>query len=182
VCEQFFSRATHRFLREARDDLECSQLVGREVPGPLGLACGRLGASQGEALGFAGPVAFARYRRRRTRLALPGGLSALEDHGVSGPRYAQLAHVTGRAHVRLRPGRTLGALGGFEQNLGASALGGGRLARCHQAWESVPLVWAQIDFRAFGWQKTSLPLRVDCRHVGRRISPALRINLTVAKD
>jgi hypothetical protein len=114
--------------------------------------------------------------------ALQGGLYALEHQRLSGSRHGQLADVKGLANLRICPRRTLGALVGFQQNLGASALGGGRFTLGDQTLEYVTLVWKQMDCITFGWHKTSLTPRGDGTSVARITRSALHINLTVVKD
>jgi hypothetical protein len=114
--------------------------------------------------------------------ALQGGLYALEDKRFSGSRHGQLTDVKGIANLRICPRRTLGALVGFQQNLGTSALVGGRFPLGDQTLECVTLFWKQMDFITFGWHKTSLTPRVDGTSVARITRSALHINLTVVKD
>src|SRR5216684_1659556 len=145
VCAHFFSRPTYRFIRYTLNHLKLDQLVGVKLHGPLGVAFGWFGASQGDQPGFTVTIEFSRHGRMLALFALQSGFQVSQDKRFTSP------------------------------------LDGRRFAGGNQAIEIVTFLREQAHFIAFGWQKTSVPPRVNFRPVPRITQWPLCINLSVVE-
>src|SRR5713101_6625741 len=109
----FFSRPTYRFIRYTLNHLKLDQLVGVKLHGPLGVAFGWFGASQGDQPGFTVTIEFSRHGRMLALFALQSGFQVSQDKRFTSPLDGQAAHVEGIANLLIRPSSTLWTLVSF---------------------------------------------------------------------